>query len=103
MSCPGQIGIRHPHADPARPRGGRVAFPPELPRVEVVQELPEDTRHYAMDVTAFKVIVEEISEELHLVPAQVEALRQYLVQVPLIHMDEIITQVNVAPDGPRPT
>ncbi|MDI5922657.1 hypothetical protein QLQ86_17920 [Halomonas sp. LR5S13] len=63
-----------------------------------MQELPEDTRHYAMDVTAFKVIVEEISEELHLVPAQVEALRQYLVQVPLIHMDEIITQVNVAPD-----
>ena len=28
-----------------RPRGGRVALPPELPRVEVIHELPEDARH----------------------------------------------------------
>lgn len=58
-----------------RTRGGRIALPPELPRVEVVHELPEDVRHCAEDGTALKVIGEEISEELHVVPARIEVIR----------------------------
>ncbi|MBB3189194.1 transposase [Halomonas cerina] len=58
-----------------RTRGGRVALPPELPRVEVVHELPEEVRHCAEDGTALKVIGEEVSEELHVVPARVEVIR----------------------------
>ncbi|MBB3332775.1 transposase, partial [Halomonas campaniensis] len=58
-----------------RPRGGRLALPPELPRVEVVHELPEATRHCAEDGTELKVIGEEVSEELHVVPARVEVIR----------------------------
>ena len=58
-----------------RTRGGRLALPPELPRVEVVHELPEDTRRCAEDGTELKVIGEEISEELHVVPARVEVIR----------------------------
>ncbi|XKE44618.1 IS66 family transposase [Halomonas organivorans] len=58
-----------------RTRGGRVALPSELPRVEVVHELPEDSRHCAEDGTALKVIGEEVSEELHVVPARVEVIR----------------------------
>ncbi|MBB3230953.1 IS66 family transposase [Halomonas stenophila] len=58
-----------------RTRGGRVALPSELPRVDVVHELPEDSRHCAEDGTALKVIGEEISEELHVVPARVEVIR----------------------------
>ncbi|WP_234255699.1 IS66 family transposase [Billgrantia aerodenitrificans] len=58
-----------------RTRGGRVALPPDLPRVEVVHELPEDTRHCAEDGTELKVIGEEVSEELHVVPARVEVIR----------------------------
>ena len=54
-----------------RPRGGRVALPPELPRVEVVHELPDHARHCHEDGTALKVIGEEVSEELHVVPARV--------------------------------
>ena len=58
-----------------RPRGGRLALPPELPRVEVVHELPEATRHCAEDGTELKVIGEEVSEQLDIVPARVQVLR----------------------------
>ena len=58
-----------------RTRGGRVALPPELPRVEVIHELPNDARHCHDDGTALKVIGEEVSEELHVVPARIEVIR----------------------------
>ncbi|MDQ7735800.1 IS66 family transposase zinc-finger binding domain-containing protein, partial [Halomonas sp. SpR1] len=58
-----------------RTRGGRVALPPELPRVEVVHELPDNARHCHDDGTALKVIGEEVSEELHVVPARIEVIR----------------------------
>ena len=58
-----------------RPRGGRVALPPELPRVEVIHELPEDARHCHHDGTELKEIGKEISEELHVVPARIEVIR----------------------------
>ncbi len=58
-----------------RTRGGRIALPPELPRVEIVHELPDDARHCHDDGTALKVIGEEVSEELHVVPARIEVIR----------------------------
>ncbi|WP_286902557.1 IS66 family transposase [Vreelandella sedimenti] len=58
-----------------RTRGGRVALPPELPRVEVVHELHDHARHCHDDGTALKVIGEEISEELHVVPARIKVIR----------------------------
>lgn len=58
-----------------RPRGGRVALPPELPRTEVVHELDDTERLCAEDGNELKVIGEEISEELHVVPARVEVIR----------------------------
>ncbi|WP_404297117.1 IS66 family transposase [Halomonas sp.] len=58
-----------------RSRGGRVALPPELPRVEVIHDLPDDVRHCRHDGTELKEIGKEISEELHVVPARVEVIR----------------------------
>lgn len=58
-----------------RTRGGRVALPPELPRVEVVHTLDATERCCAEDGTELKVIGEEVSEELHVVPARVEVIR----------------------------
>ncbi|NAW14295.1 IS66 family transposase zinc-finger binding domain-containing protein, partial [Halomonas icarae] len=58
-----------------RTRGGRVALPPELPRVEMIHELPEEARHCHDDGTELKEIGKEISEELHVVPARVEVIR----------------------------
>ncbi|WP_425563494.1 IS66 family transposase zinc-finger binding domain-containing protein, partial [Modicisalibacter zincidurans] len=63
-----------------RSRGGRVALPPELPRVEVVHELPEDARHCHDDGTELKEIGQEVSEELHVVPARVEVIRHVRVK-----------------------
>jgi len=62
---------------PARRRthGGRVALPSTLPRVEVVHELDAAERHCADDGNALKVIGEDVSEELHVVPARVEVIR----------------------------
>lgn len=58
-----------------RSRGGRVALPPELPRIEVVHELADSERCCAEDGTELEVIGEEVSEELHVVPARVEVIR----------------------------
>jgi transposase len=58
-----------------RSRGGRLALPSELPRVKVIHELPEEARYCAEDGTELKVIGEEVSEELHVVPARVEVIR----------------------------
>ncbi|MCG6659922.1 IS66 family transposase [Halomonas campisalis] len=63
-----------------RSRGGRVALPPELPRVEVVHELPDEARHCRHDGTELKEIGKEISEELHVVPARVEVIRHVRVK-----------------------
>lgn len=63
-----------------RRRGGRVTLPPELPRVEVVHELPEDERQCAVDGVELKAIGEEVSETLHVVPARVEVIRQVRVK-----------------------
>jgi len=63
------------HQPQRRTRGGRVALPPELPRVDIIHELDESDRHCAEDDTTLKVIGEEVSEELHVVPARIEVLR----------------------------
>lgn len=58
-----------------RSRGGRVALPAELPRIEVVHDLPDDEKVCPDDGTPLKRIGEEVSEELHVVPARVEVIR----------------------------
>jgi transposase len=58
-----------------RTRGGRVALPPDLPRVEVVHELDKAERHCTDDATKLNVIGEDVSEELYVVPARVEVIR----------------------------
>src|SRR5690554_3840840 len=83
---------------PAKRRGGRVALPPELPRVEVVHELPEETRHCAGDGSALAVIGQEVSEELHVVPARVEVIRHVRLKYACPACEE---GVQIAP--PRPS
>ena len=61
--------------EPASPRKpGRKALPAELPRVEIVHDLPEDQR-CCSEGHALKVIGEEISEQLDIIPAKVQVLR----------------------------
>jgi transposase len=64
-----------PATEPTAPRKpGRKALPTELPRVEIIHDLPEDQR-YCAEGHALKVIGEEISEQLDIIPAKVQVLR----------------------------
>jgi transposase len=52
-------------------RGARKPFPAELPREEVIIDLPESEKICPHDGTALKEIGEEITEKLKVVPAKV--------------------------------
>lgn len=53
---------------------GRKALPQELPRVEIIHDLPEDQRHCA-EGHELKEIGTEVSEQLDIIPAKVQVLR----------------------------
>jgi len=59
------------------PRKRRRAFriPPELPRVEIIHDLPEAEKVCPHDGTALKRIDSEIHEQLDIIPARVQVLR----------------------------
>ena len=60
-------------ASNARKRG-RKALPPELPRIEVIHDLPEEQRH-CPEGHELKVIGEEVSEQLDIIPAKIQVIR----------------------------
>lgn len=57
-----------------KPRGHRRALPPELPRVELIIDLPEDQRQ-AADGTPLVRIGEEVSEQLDIIPMKIRVIR----------------------------
>lgn len=58
-----------------RKRGGRKALPPEIPRIDMVHELPESERICAHDGAVLEVIGETTTEQLDIIPAQVRVIR----------------------------
>jgi transposase len=71
-SMPVSSGEPASQATPVKP--GRKALPAELPRVEIIHDLPEDQRHCSAG-HALKEIGEEVSEQLDIIPAKVQVLR----------------------------
>jgi transposase len=61
-------------APPAKARGKRAPLPTELPRVEIVHDVPEADRTCPCG-TPMVVIGQEVSEQLDIVPMQVRVLR----------------------------
>lgn len=57
------------------PRGKRKALPQSLPREEVVIDLPEKEKTCAHDGAALKLIGEEVSEKLEIIPAKIKVIR----------------------------
>ncbi len=53
---------------------GRKALPKELPRIDVIHELPEAQRR-CLEGHELNVIGEEISEQLDIIPAKIQVLR----------------------------
>ena len=58
-----------------RRRGGRAPLPPGLPRVDIVHDLPEDEQQCACGCGALTRIGEEVTEQLDIIPAQIQVLR----------------------------
>ncbi|WP_269490054.1 IS66 family transposase [Alkalilimnicola ehrlichii] len=58
-----------------RNRGGRVRLPAELPRVEVVHDIPEAQRYCPHDGSELTCIGEEVTEQLDVIPARVQVRR----------------------------
>lgn len=58
----------------AKARGKRAPLPPELPRVDVVHDVPEAER-ICSDGTPMVLIGQQISEQLDIVPMQIRVLR----------------------------
>ena len=61
----------------AKPRKPRKAFriPPELPRIDIIHDLPEAEKTCPFDGTALKHIDDEIFEQIDIIPAQAQVLR----------------------------
>jgi transposase len=57
-----------------RARGKRKALPPELPRIDVIHDLPESKRVCACG-TPMVEIGEEVSEQLDIIPMQIRVIR----------------------------
>ena len=64
-----------PEAKPARKPRKAFRIPPELPRVEIIHDLPESEKVCPHDGTALKHIDSEVHEQLDIIPAQVQVLR----------------------------
>ncbi len=58
----------------AKARGKRAPLPAELPRLDIVHELPEDQRLCACGTPMIE-IGEEVSEQLDIVPMKIQVLR----------------------------
>lgn len=58
-----------------RKKRGRKRIAVELPRIEVMHDLPEGEKVCATDGTMLERIGEEVSEQLHFQPAQVSVIR----------------------------
>lgn len=60
---------------PVRRKPGRKALPKELPRIEVIHDLPEGDKRCAHDGSALEVIGNEQAEQLDYVPAKLQVIR----------------------------
>ena len=61
---------------PARKKPGRKPLPAHLPRIDVVFELDDASAHCAADGSALKVIGEDITEQLDIIPAKIRVIRK---------------------------
>ncbi len=55
-------------------RGVRKPFPSDLPREEVIIDLPESENVCPKDVTALKEIGEQVTEKLKIIPAKLSVV-----------------------------
>ena len=81
-----------------RKKPGRKPLPPELPRVEVIHEVPEAERVCDLDGSTLVEIGRDFSEQLDIIPAKVQVIRHVHVKYGCPHCHQ---GVKVAPVPPR--
>lgn len=64
-----------PVAAHTRTKRPRISIPADLPREDIIHDLPDDQKVCPHDGTALKAIGEETHEQLDIIPAQVKVLR----------------------------
>jgi transposase len=84
-------------AAPARRRGGRAPLPPELPRVEILHDLPEHEKRCAQDGTPLKLIGQEVSEQLDFIPAKLRVIRHVRLKYACGGCEENVQLAELAP------
>ena len=82
-----------------RARGYRKPLPAALPRIDILHELPEDERR-GPDGQPMRVIGEEVTEQLDIVPATIRVLRH--VRLKYGWGEDEASGVQIAPLPPQP-
>ncbi|MBF0181975.1 MAG: IS66 family transposase [Magnetococcales bacterium] len=92
---PGRVAV----AGHTRSSKGRKPLSPDLPREEVIHDLPEDQKICGLDGHHLVEIGREVSEQLEIVPTQVKVLRHVRIKYACPHCHE---GVKIAPPPFRP-
>jgi len=82
-----------------RKKSGRKPLPENLPRIEIVHDLPEDEKFCAHDGHALEEIGREVSEQLEIIPATIQVLRHIR---PKYACPQCKTGIKIAPVPPQP-
>ena len=82
-----------------RKRGGRKPLPENLPRQEVIHDLPDDEKICPHDQTPLKHIGDEVSEQLEVIPQQARVIRHIRRKYACPCCDEALA---TAPMPPQP-
>ena len=82
-----------------RKKTGRKPLPADLPRIDVIHDLPEDEKICAHDGEALTVIGREVSEQLEYIPAKMQVIRNIRLKYGCKLCEE---GVKTAPMPPQP-
>ena len=70
-----EVASHTPKAATKRKRGGRKKLPEDLPRIDVIHDLSEQDKICPHDGHALKEIGEKTSEQLDIIPMQIQVIR----------------------------
>jgi len=85
-----------------RTRGGRLALPPELPRVDIVHDVADDQKHCHNDGAELVCIGEKISEQLDIIPAKIQVIRHIRRKYACKACEEGVVTAPMPPHSPCP-
>ena len=78
---------------------GRKPLPEQLPRIEVIHDLPEDEKVCAQDGHPLHKIGEDVSEQLDIVPARIQVIRNIRMKYGCRHREEGVFTAPIPTQG----